>query len=634
MGFSIKIENGHRENYNTIRELVQAEAPEVAEEALVAKSDSKLLDLGAPVPEAESLEILTFADEDGQEIYRHSTSHVMAEAVKRLFPEAKLAIGPAISEGFYYDFDCPTSFTPETLTRIEEEMKKIIAGDLPFERSEVDKAEAIKLFSEQGEKYKLELLEGIPEEEVSLYRDGDFVDLCQGPHLPSTGKIGSLKLLSVAGAYWRGDEKREMLQRIYGTSFPSQAELSDYLGRREEAAKRDHRKLGRELDLFSINEQVGPGLILWHPRGAVLRDIIETFWKQEHRKRGYQLVCTPHIGQIGLWETSGHTEFYRENMFFLEVEDRSYALKPMNCPFQMLIYKSRTRSYRDLPLRYAELGTVYRYERSGVLHGMLRVRGFTQDDAHIFCTPEQIKDEIGKVVEFAQYMLKAFGFPEYEVRLSTRPEKYTGEDTDWDRAEGVLAEVLKERDISYEIDPGEAVFYGPKIDIHLKDCLGRLHQGPTIQFDFNLPQRFDLTYVGPDSKEHPVVVVHRVVLGALERFVGTLIEQHGGAFPTWLAPVQVVVIPITERHHEYARQVMARLADGGFRAELDDRSETTGFKVREAELMKVPYMLIVGDREEEQGTVAVRKREQGDLGAVPLEEFAETLRKENSPPSS
>lgn len=563
------------------------------------------------------------------ETCRHSASHVLAHAVKELYPDVKLGIGPAIEDGFYYDFDLKHRFVPEDLEKIEKKMQEIIKKDFSFVRKEMSKKEAAKIFKERKENYKLELLKDI-EGEVSIYESGGFVDLCKGPHVESTGKIKSFKLLRISGAYWRGSEKNPMLQRIYGTAFYKKEDLKDYLNRLEEAKKRDHRKVGRELDLFSIQDEAGSGMVLWHPKGAVIRRIIEDFWYKEHQKRGYEIVYTPHVLKNTLWQTSGHTEFYKENMFpALEFSDdkEEYIVKPMNCPGHILIYKSSKRSYRELPIRYAELGTVYRYEKSGVLHGLLRVRGFTQDDAHIFCTPEQLKGEISEVVDFARFMLKSFGLKSF-IFLSTRTDKFAGSSKDWDKAEGVLKEVLEEKNIEYEIDEGGAVFYGPKIDIKIKDSLGRLVQGPTVQFDFNLPKKFDVTYVGEDGKEHNVVMVHRVVLGSLERFFGTLIENYGGAFPVWLSPVQVKVLPISEDNVAYAERVYSKLKDAGIRVELNSKNDTLGYKIREAEKEKIPYIIVLGKNEEKDRTLSVRKRKEGDKGKIKVEKFIDNIKKE------
>jgi len=604
--------------------------PRLAEAAVAAKLNGELVDLTRALASDGELRILTFDDDEGREVYRHSAAHVMAMAVKRLFPTAKLAIGPPITHGFYYDFDIAQSLAPEDLEKIEAEMRNISDEALAFEREVLPLEDAKQMFAALGETYKLELLDEIEEPTVTVYRNGGFVDLCRGPHLPDTGRLGAVKLLSIAGAYWRGDERNPMLQRIYGTAFPDQKQLQGYLERLEEARRRDHRILGRELDLVSFQDEVGPGLVLWHPKGAVVREIIEDFWRTEHRKRGYQLVYTPHIGRLDLWERSGHISWFSENMYQpMEVEGHKYMLKPMNCPFHILIYKSHTHSYRELPIRLAELGTVYRYERSGVLHGMLRVRGFTQDDAHIFCRPDQLKDEIVGVMELADYMIRSFGYEEYELDLSVRDparkDEYVGEDDVWEQAESALLDALEEKGLPYTRAEGEAKFYGPAIDIKLLDSLGRAWQGPTIQVDFNEPERFDITYVDNNGSEQRVVMVHRTVLGTMERFIGGLIEFYGGAFPTWLAPVQAVVLPIAERHHEYAEEACAKLKQAGYRVDLDGRSETLSYRIREAQEQKVPYMLVVGDREAESSTVSVRKRSGEDLGPMRLDDVLKML---------
>jgi len=604
--------------------------PRLAEAAVAAKLNGELVDLTRALASDGELRILTFDDDEGREVYRHSAAHVMAMAVKRLFPTAKLAIGPPITHGFYYDFDIAQSLAPEDLEKIEAEMRNISDEALAFEREVLPIEDAKQMFAALGETYKLELLDEIEEPTVTVYRNGGFVDLCRGPHLPDTGRLGAVKLLSIAGAYWRGDERNPMLQRIYGTAFPDQKQLQGYLERLEEARRRDHRILGRELDLVSFQDEVGPGLVLWHPKGAVVREIIEDFWRTEHRKRGYQLVYTPHIGRLDLWERSGHISWFSENMYQpMEVEGHKYMLKPMNCPFHILIYKSHTHSYRELPIRLAELGTVYRYERSGVLHGMLRVRGFTQDDAHIFCRPDQLKDEIVGVMELADYMIRSFGYEEYELDLSVRDparkDEYVGEDDVWEQAESALLDALEEKGLPYTRAEGEAKFYGPAIDIKLLDSLGRAWQGPTIQVDFNEPERFDITYVDNNGSEQRVVMVHRTVLGTMERFIGGLIEFYGGAFPTWLAPVQAVVLPIAERHHEYAEEACAKLKQAGYRVDLDGRSETLSYRIREAQEQKVPYMLVVGDREAESSTVSVRKRSGEDLGPMRLDDVLKML---------
>ena len=592
------------------------------------------VDLYYKLPEDDSLELelLTPESQGAEWLYRHSAAHVLAQAVKRLFPQAKLAIGPPIEEGFYYDFDVPEPFTPEDLQRIEQEMKKIVKENHPFERLEVSREEARRMLEEADEPYKLEILNELEEDEtISFYKDGEFVDLCRGPHVPRTGLVKHFKLLDVAGAYWRGDESRKMLQRIYGTAFYKKEDLEAFLKQREEAAKRDHRKLGRQLELFSIEENVGPGLVFWHPKGVVVRRILEEFEREEHIKRGYQYVITPHLGKAQLWETSGHLAYYRENMFRVDVEGQEYFVKPMNCPFHIMIYKSKTRSYRELPLKLAEYGTVYRNERSGVLHGLLRVRMITQDDAHIFCAPEQAEDVVAEVVELAFYILGALGFKDYEIYLSVRdPEnlsKYAGTDEDWRRAEAALEAVLNEKELPYRRMEGEAQFYGPKIDVHARDAIGRLWQLTTVQFDFVLPERFDCTYIAEDGREHRPYIIHRAILGSLERFFGILIEHYAGAFPLWLAPVQVAVLPIADRHLGYAEKVLSRLQEAGIRAELSySQHKTLSYRVRDAQLRKVPYMLVVGDREAEEGTVAVRLRTEEDLGPQPLDELIRTLK--------
>jgi len=558
------------------------------------------------------------------ETMRHSLAHIMAQAVQELFPEAKFGIGPAIEDGFYYDFDLPRSLVPSDLPVIESKMKEIIRADLPFVREEITKEEALRLFAAQP--YKLELIREIPDDQVTIYRQGSFIDLCRGPHVSSTSRVGAFRLINIAGAYWRGDETRPMLQRIYGVAFETEAELEAYLARLEEATKRDHRRLGKELDLFSIHDEAGAGLVLWHPKGALIRLLIEDFWREEHRKRGYEIVYTPHIAKLNLWKTSGHWDFYRENLYSpIDIEGQQYIIKPMNCLGHILIYKTKLRSYRELPIRYAELGTVYRYERSGVLHGLARVRGFTQDDAHIFCRPDQLESEIAAVVELARFMLQTFGFDDYQLLLSTRPEKYAGTLEIWEQATEALRAVLEKLRLNYEVDPGEGVFYGPKIDVKLRDALGRLWQGPTIQVDFNLPQRFNVTYVGDDGAEHQVVMIHRTVLGSMERFLACLIEHYGGAFPVWLSPTQVVIIPIADRHLDYASKVAEALRERRIRARIDDRNERMNSKIREAQLEKIPYMLIIGDRESAASTVSLRLRNGTDLGSLPLSQFIERV---------
>jgi len=557
------------------------------------------------------------------ETMRHSASHVMAEAVTTLFPDAKLGIGPAIEDGFYYDFDLPRSLTEEDLAKVLDRMKQSIKAQVPFERQEISRQEAEELFADQP--YKLELLRDLPEDaSISIYRHGEFVDLCRGPHVESTGDLrwDSVALQSIAGAYWRGDEKRPMLQRIYGTIWHSKQELRDYLARLEEMAKRDHRWLGRDLDLFSLHEEAGAGLVYWHPKGGRVRTIIEDYWRKRHVEGGYEIVYSPHIGRSWLWETSGHLGFYRDSMYApMDIDGQDYYLKPMNCPFHIMIYQTRTRSYRDLPLRWAELGTVYRYERSGVLHGLLRVRGFTQDDAHIICTPEQIEDEILGVLRFSLAMWRAMGFPDVNAYLSTRPEKAVGEPARWEQATLSLQRALEAEGLSYKVDEGGGAFYGPKIDLKVRDALGREWQMTTIQFDFNEPERFDMVYVGDDGQEHRPYMVHRALLGSMERFFGLLIEHYGGAFPVWMAPVQAVIIPITDRHMAFGREVEGKLREAGLRVDLDSSNDRMNAKIRAAQLNKVPYMLVIGDREVEDGAVSVRLRNGEDLGAMPVAAF-------------
>jgi threonyl-tRNA synthetase len=558
--------------------------------------------------------------EERLERLRHSASHIMAEAVLSLFPDAKLGIGPPINTGFYYDFGLPRSLTLDDLKVIEERMRQSISGDQPFVQQEVSKEEARRLFAHQP--YKLELIDEIADEKVSTYRHGDFLDLCAGPHVANTGQVRAFKLTSIAGAYWRGDERRPMLQRIYGALFETEEELADHLHRLEEAQRRDHRRLGRELDLFSFHEEFGPGLVYWHPKGGRIRTIIEDLWRQEHYKAGYEIVYTPHLGKASLWDVSGHLDFYRENMYApMDVDGQEYFIKPMNCPFHIEIYKSAVRSYRDLPMRLAELGTVYRYERSGVLHGLLRLRGFTQDDAHIFCRPDQVEEEVVRAVDFGIHYLRLFGFDEYLLCLSTRPDKYVGSIEEWDRATEALQQAILASGLSYEVDEGGGVFYGPKIDIHVRDPIGRTWQLTTVQFDFNLPERFDLTFIGQDGREQRLYMVHRALLGSLERFLGVLIEHYAGAFPLWLAPVQVVLIPIADRHLEHVRWVASELEAAGLRVEVDERSERMQAKIRDAQLQKVPYMLVVGDKEVEAKAVAVRPRSGQDLGSMSLTDF-------------
>jgi len=576
---------------------------------------------------------------------RHSAAHVMAQAVLEMFPEGKIAIGPPIEDGFYYDFDLPRSLTPEDLEGVEKRMDEIIAGRHSFQKKVVSAEEARRIFADQP--YKLELIDGLEQggydeygeqlaekPEISIYAHDTFVDLCRGPHVENTGRVNpdAIKLLNVAGAYWRGDENRPMLQRIYGTAWETAGELEEYLWKLEEARKRDHRQLGRELDLFSVSDEIGAGLILWHPKGGMVRKLAEDYCRAEHEKGGYEFVYSPHIGKASLWQTSGHLEWYRENMYApLDIEGQQYYLKPMNCPFHIEIYKSRMRSYRDLPLRFAEWGTVYRYERSGVLHGLLRVRGFTQDDAHLFCRPDQMRGEIDRVLHFSLNILRAFGFKDFQAYLSTRnPEKAAGNPEQWEAPTEALRQALERAEVPFQVDEGEATFYGPKIDIKVRDALGREWQLSTIQFDFTLPERFDMVYIGEDGQEHRPYMIHRALLGSMERFMGTLIEHHAGAFPVWLAPVQVMLIPIADRHLPYAQEVSAVLKEAGLRVEVDERGERMNAKIRDAQNQKIPYMLVVGDREVEQAAVAVRLRSEENLGAMPVNAFLERVKQDSA----
>lgn len=680
MPIRITLKNGdvlEKEAPLVLADLCKGIGPRLFDAAVAAKVDGKLVDLSFTLDKDAHIEFVTSDNPEALPVFRHSTAHVTAQAVKRLWPETQLAIGPALENSYYYDFNTGGKLTQDAVPQIEAEIKKIIAENLPFKRVEMKKDEALKFFKERNEPLKVELINDIQDESVSVYNQGEFWDLCTGPHLPSTGKIKAFKLLNVAGAYWRANEKNAMLQRLYGTSFPTKAALDDYLKMLEEAAKRDHRKLGKELDLFSIQDLIGPGLILWHPKGGMIRKIIEDYWRDEHLARGYQLVYTPHIARVDLWKTSGHWDFYQENMYKpIEVEDQEFMLKPMNCPFHILIYKTHKRSYRELPLRLGEMGTVYRYERSGVLHGLMRVRGFTQDDAHLFCTPEQLPEEMENCVQLAFDVLGKFGFKDFAISLSTGPfyskawelgkgvskkelykkvlgetsdpgglkeieamsydqiidkfyghkkNEFAGERSEWEHAESVIADVLgkavKRIGVVPEIDVIGAAFYGPKIDIKVKDALGREWQCSTIQFDFNLPRRFDVRYVGPDGKEHMAYMVHRAMLGSFERFFGCLIEHYSGAFPLWLAPVQAKILPIGENYLAYAKEVEKTLLKSGVRVEVDVRNEKIGAKIRDAQLEKIPFMLIVGEKELEAKTVSVRDRKDGDLGAMSLEKF-------------
>ncbi|WP_061321362.1 threonine--tRNA ligase [Clostridium botulinum] len=610
-----------------ISDIAMKISPALYKKALAAKIDGETVDLMTELHKDSSLEILTFEDEMGKWALRHTGSHMLAQAVKRLYPEVKLAIGPAIDTGFYYDFEADFTFTPEMLEKIEAEIKKIIKENHKLERFELPREEAIKLMKEKNEDYKVELIEDLPEGEViSFYKQGDFTDLCAGPHVPSTGKVKSVKLLSLAGAYWRGDENNKMLQRIYGTAFTKKSELDEYLNMIEEAKKRDHRKLGKELDLFSIHEE-GPGFPFFHPKGMIVRNTLENFWREEHTKAGYQEIRTPLILNEALWHQSGHWDHYKENMYFTNIDDGDYAIKPMNCPGGILVYKNSMHSYRDLPLRLSELGIVHRHELSGALHGLMRVRCFTQDDAHLYMTKEQIKEEIVGIIKLIDKFYKLFGF-EYFVELSTRPEDSMGSDEDWEIATNGLREALDSIGKEYRVNEGDGAFYGPKIDFHLKDCIGRTWQCGTIQLDFQMPERFELSYIGADGEKHRPVMVHRTIYGSVERFIGILIEQYAGAFPAWLAPVQVKLMNITDSQYDYLKKVEETLKENNIRVEIDTRNEKIGYKIREAQLQKVPYMLILGDKEVEAGKVAVRSRKDGDLGAISLEEFIEKIKNE------
>jgi threonyl-tRNA synthetase len=623
---------------------------------VAARLDGKPVDLSAVPPAGTRVEWVPADSPDGLHILRHSTAHLMAAAVQELYPDAKFAIGPPVEHGFYYDIDLPKPLPAEELPAVEAKMRELQAARLSFERIEMPLEKALKVMADRGETYKVEILETIrrygtsrPDavEElqgeaqaggpVSLYQTGSFLDLCRGPHVPDTSFLRAFKLTHIAGAYWRGDERNPMLTRIYGTAFPTEEALEQHLYRLEEAKRRDHRRLGRELDLFSIEEEIGPGLVLWHPKGALVREVIETFWRREHRRRGYELVYTPHVARAHLWDVSGHLSWYHENMFSgMEVEGQQYLVKPMNCPFHILIYRSHTRSYRDLPLRLGELGTVYRYERSGVLHGLLRVRGFTQDDAHIFCRPEQLESEVADALEMALTMLRAFGFPDHHLVLSVsdpdQMTKYAGSEVQWLGAESALERVLEKSGIPFDRAKGEAAFYGPKIDVSLVDFLGRQWQCATIQVDFNMPERFDLGYIGEDGRSHRPLMVHRALLGSVERFFGILIEHHGGALPLWLAPVQVAILPVAERHAPYAQHVAGRLEAAGVRVQMDDRNEKVGYRIRQAEVTKVPYIVVVGDREAEAALVSVRERGRRERGAMPLQTLLDELREPLHPP--
>ncbi|NLY60723.1 MAG: threonine--tRNA ligase [Clostridiales bacterium] len=611
----------------TVGEVAQDISKGLARVAVAGQVDGETVDLMHPLNEDCQVNILTFDDAEGKKAFWHTSAHIMAQAVKRLFPGVKLAIGPAIDDGFYYDFDTDKPFTPEDLEAIEAEMSKIVKENLELERFELPRQEAIEYMADKNETYKVELIEELPQDSIiSFYKQGEFVDLCAGPHLSNTGKVKAFKLLSLAGAYWKGDEKNKMLQRIYGVSYPKKSQLEEHLKRLEEAKKRDHRKLGKELDLFSIYEE-GPGFPFFHPKGMVLRNTLEDFWRKEHIKRGYEEVKTPIILNQDLWKRSGHWDHYKENMYFTQIDENDYAVKPMNCPGSMIVYKRKMHSYRDLPIRMAELGLVHRHELSGVLHGLMRVRCFTQDDAHIFMLPEQVKDEIVGVIDLIDYIYKQFDF-NYYVELSTRPENAMGSQEDWDMAINALREALEEKNMDYVINEGDGAFYGPKIDFHLQDSIGRTWQCGTIQLDFQMPERFDLTYIGPDGERHRPVMLHRAIFGSLERFIGILIEHYAGAFPTWLAPVQVRLLSITDRSNEYIEELVKKFESAGIRVESDLRNEKIGYKIREARLQRIPYMLVVGDKEVENQQVAVRSRDEGDLGPMAVKDFMDKIQKE------
>ena len=626
----ITLPDGSEREYQkgvTIYEIAKDISEGLARVSLGAVVNGKILGLKDTIEEDANINILKFEDKEGKEIFRHTSSHILAQAVKRIFPDVKLAIGPAIDEGFYYDFDTEHRFTPEDLEKIEEEMSKIVKENYELEKFILPRDEAINLLKDKEEPYKVELVEDLPEDAViSFYKQGDFVDLCAGPHLPNTKKVKAFKLLSIAGAYWRGDEHNKMLQRIYGTSFEKKKDLDEYLERLEEAKKRDHRKLGRELDLFSIHEE-GPGFPFFHPKGMVIRNMLEDFWREEHRKRGYGEIKTPIILNEELWHRSGHWDHYKENMYFTAIDETQYAIKPMNCPGSILVYKTNMYSYRDLPIRMAELGLVHRHELSGTLHGLMRVRSFTQDDAHIFMLPSQVKDELIKVIDLADYVYSIFGF-KYHVELSTRPENSMGTEEQWELATNNLIAALEEKKIDYIVNEGDGAFYGPKIDFHLEDAIGRTWQCGTIQLDFQMPERFDLTYIDNNNEKQRPVMIHRTILGSIERFMGILIEHYAGKFPVWLAPIQISILPISDKFNDYAYELQKKFEENSMRAEVDDRTEKIGYKITEAQLQKIPYMLVVGEKEVENGLVSVRKRDEGDLGQIEVEKFVDKVAEE------
>jgi len=608
----------------TLLQIAKETYPDTYPQILAAQVDNQPMDLSTTIGKSVALRFLTADDPEGLKIFWHSAAHVMAQAVKAFYPEALLGIGPAISNGFYYDFRLEESLNENDFSKIEAKMKKIVNEDQPFVRKILSKDEAVALFEEKKELFKLELIRDILDNKVSVYKNGNFVDLCRGPHVPSTGYIKYFKLLSIAGAYWRGDERNPVMQRIYGIAFPEKKTLDEHLRKLEEAKKRDHRRLGKELDLFSFHPE-GPGFPFWHPNGMVIYNAITEYVREVLAKHGYQEVKTPIILNVELWHRSGHWDNYKENMYFTKIDNDSYAIKPMNCPGGLLVYKSRPHSYRDLPLKLSELGLVHRHEKSGVLHGLFRVRQFTQDDAHVFCTPEQMEDEIVKLIDLINEIYHTFGYGHFQIELSTRPAKSIGTDEMWEKAEKALMHALERKNISYQTNPGEGAFYGPKIDYHIQDSLGRMWQCGTIQVDFSMPERFNLEYIGPDGEKHPPVMIHRAILGSVERFIGILIEHVGGAFPLWLAPTQCIILPISEKHHEYAEKILKMITEKDIRATVDNRSEKIGYKIREAEAKKIPYMCIVGDKEKTNETVSVRERKKGDTGEIYINEFIEKL---------
>lgn len=626
----ISLKDGSIKEYKkgtAVEEIVASIGSGLLKAAIAAKINGKVVDLLTPVTEDGNLEVLTFDDDEGKWALRHTGSHILAQAVKRLYPDVKLAIGPAIDSGFYYDIDSDRPFSEDDLEAIEKEMENIVKEDLRLERFELPRKEALDMMNRMGESYKVELISDLPEDSViSFYKQGEFTDLCAGPHAPSTGKVKALKLLSVAGAYWRGNEKNKMLQRIYGTAYVKKSQLDEYLNMLEEAKRRDHRKLGKELDLFSLHEE-GPGFPFFHPKGMIIRNELENFWRNIHRKHGYTEIKTPIILNEDLWHQSGHWDHYKDNMYFTTIDEKNYAVKPMNCPGGILIYKNTMYSYRDLPLRMGELGLVHRHELSGALHGLMRVRNFTQDDAHLYLTPEQIKEEVLGVISLTDHIYKLFGF-NYRVELSTKPENSMGSDEDWENATDALRDALEAANLPYKINEGDGAFYGPKIDFHLEDSIGRTWQCGTIQLDFQMPEKFDLTYVGADGEKHRPVMIHRTIFGSIERFIGILIENYAGAFPVWLAPVQVIILPVSERQQDYAKKLKNKLEELDIRAEADLRSEKIGYKIREAQLQKIPYMLVVGDKEMEAGTVSVRDRKEGDKGIIKFEDFLPQIQDE------